>query len=338
MSDDTQYMLPEERESVSHDTWPGVYPGTVVDVSSDPKQRGHIRVRVDQVYGVASDPPDAKIPDDRLPWAVPCWPFAGADVGCLMVPPVGSGVWVSFWAGDPASPVWLGGWLGSGDAPERWTSAYKGSAGPCTRLVRTPTGHTFEMRWCEGEEEILLETAGGVKARFIDATALGGPKVSVATPGGQKVEMTDTPPRVATETTGDVDVTAAGKTTQTFALASVLAFALGATLTAGGAGLTLALALLTMTVAGPIVVTAAAITLTGAVFLGIVGVKYRLVDERYFTSVQNPNKIVFDGHVHTAPGGGGPTSGPQQGPAGGSPVVFVQGSAPAHTTSATVAN
>ena len=40
------------------------------------------------------------------------------------------------------------------------------------------------MRWKEAEEEIRVETAGGVVLRLQDAAALGGPKVLLQTPNG----------------------------------------------------------------------------------------------------------------------------------------------------------
>ncbi|NIP94722.1 MAG: hypothetical protein GWO24_15285, partial [Akkermansiaceae bacterium] len=156
--------------------WRGVWPGTVVD-TNDPERKRRIRVRVDQVYGEASATADNKIPDNRLPWAIPGYGIGGAESGDFVVPPVGAGVWVAFWMGDPEYPVWLGGWHGDGDIPDRFTSSYQGADGPCTRIWRTPTGHTFEMRWCDGEEEISVESAGGSKVRIVDATALGGPQI-----------------------------------------------------------------------------------------------------------------------------------------------------------------
>lgn len=79
----------------------GKYRGTVV-ANLDPMQMGRIQVQVPTVLGVT---PSA--------WAMPCVPASGPQNGMLWIPLVGSGVWVEFEQGDPAYPIWTGGWWGS---------------------------------------------------------------------------------------------------------------------------------------------------------------------------------------------------------------------------------
>jgi hypothetical protein len=45
---------------------------------------------------------------------MPCVPMAGLNAGVFALPPVGAGVWVEFEAGDPALPIWAGGYWSSG--------------------------------------------------------------------------------------------------------------------------------------------------------------------------------------------------------------------------------
>ncbi|MGA7206337.1 MAG: phage baseplate assembly protein V [Specibacter sp.] len=79
----------------------GKYRGTVVN-NVDPQQTGRIQALVPDVTGV--------IPTT---WALPCVPFAGAQQGIYVVPPIGSGVWIEYEQGDPDYPVWTGGFWGS---------------------------------------------------------------------------------------------------------------------------------------------------------------------------------------------------------------------------------
>lgn len=73
----------------------GKYRGTVVD-NQDSTKRGRLQVTVDAVLG------------STAVWAMPCVPYAGDGVGLFAMPPVGSGVWVEFEAGDPSFPIWVG--------------------------------------------------------------------------------------------------------------------------------------------------------------------------------------------------------------------------------------
>lgn len=191
MTTTPQAMLPEELEAPQRSLWHDIYPGVVVS-AADPLIRGRLQVRVPQVYGDSLAAAEDKIADADLPWARPAFPVAGpGGLGVLDVPPAGAGVWVMFWQGNPEHPVWLGCFLGTGDAPARWVSS-NGPDGPQTRIIRTPTGHTFELRWVPDQEEILLTTGGGVSMRLVDAPALGGPKVILAA-GGFSLTLDNSP-------------------------------------------------------------------------------------------------------------------------------------------------
>ena len=52
-------------------------------------------------------------------WAAPCVPYAGPQVGFVMLPDVGSGVWIEFEGGDVSFPIWTGCYWNSGDIPSR---------------------------------------------------------------------------------------------------------------------------------------------------------------------------------------------------------------------------
>lgn len=348
--------------------WRGPFPGTVVS-TADPLRRGRVRVRAPQVYG-ASEQEQRYIPDDQLPWARPAFPCHDLHAGYQ----TDDGVWIIFWGEDSSEPVILGQWLGESeneDVPEEFTSSY--TPDPKTRLIRTSNGHKIEMRWVEGEEKLVLTTAGGICVELLDADALGGSLFRAKTPGGfevvadekerktrivtplQKVELDEsvTPPQVAVETPGDVNVTAQGATNQQFlggaanafnfvSQATILFGAALALTVAGTLSITVAtiafMGALTITLPATLALTAVgAITLTGsAVAIGSAGAKLRLCNESLITAVININAASFNGHVHVSAAAGAPTGTPVT--PGLAPVVFVPGVLGTHTTTATTAN
>ncbi len=84
----------------------GKYRGQVTS-SKDPNFLGRIQVSVPAVLG-----------ETEQSWAMPCVPYAGKDIGLLMVPPVGANIWVEFEGGDPDYPIWSGCFWGKGELPK----------------------------------------------------------------------------------------------------------------------------------------------------------------------------------------------------------------------------
>jgi hypothetical protein len=160
----------------------GCFPGTVVN-DEDPNREGRLRVRVDQIYGAADE--SEKIEDVDLPWALPAFQTAGEDAGEPWTPPVGAGVWVMFWAGNPRHPVWFGGYYGTGEVPAEFSGSY--SPSPKTRVVKTDSGHLIEMRWVDGQSYIKLLTADGFQVLLNDSTR----RARVSTPGQREMTLDD---------------------------------------------------------------------------------------------------------------------------------------------------
>lgn len=82
-----------------------IYRALVVS-NYDPEEIGRIQVRVPFLHGVSNQ--GDYIDDKNLPYAVPCSPFATHDAGMLLVPEVGSMVFLMFEDGDSTKPVYLG--------------------------------------------------------------------------------------------------------------------------------------------------------------------------------------------------------------------------------------
>lgn len=87
-------------------TYYGKYRGIVTDVD-DPNNQLRIRATVPAVLG-----------EHTCGWAMPAAPFAGDGHGFVMLPKVGSGVWIEFEAGRLDNPIWSGAWWASGQRPD----------------------------------------------------------------------------------------------------------------------------------------------------------------------------------------------------------------------------
>jgi phage baseplate assembly protein gpV len=89
----------------------GKYRGVVTDVDA---QTMRVKASVPSVLGGVTSG-----------WAAPCVPYAGPQVGFLMLPDVGSGVWIEFEGGDVSFPIWTGCYWNSGDIPSAAASTLK---------------------------------------------------------------------------------------------------------------------------------------------------------------------------------------------------------------------
>lgn len=145
----------------------GKYRGSVVD-NQDPDGRGRLKVLVPSLLG-----------DQETDWALPCFPFGGADqTGTYLVPPVGALVWVEFEQGDLSYPIWTGTY---------WTSGVAAPAhDPAKRVLRTPFGHTLEFDDSDGAEKIRIVHGGdGNPSAVFDET--GG--ITITDKQGAKVHL-----------------------------------------------------------------------------------------------------------------------------------------------------
>ncbi|TXH31745.1 MAG: baseplate assembly protein [Rhodospirillaceae bacterium] len=133
-------------------TFFGKYRGTVSN-NIDPQGLGRLQVAVPSVLGPAANA-----------WAMPCLPIAGPQAGILALPPIGASVWVEFEAGDPGSPIWVGGfWPQAGEMPQMQpdpaSAALMLSAGGASLVI--------------DRNGIALRSGGGA------SITLQGPEVSV---------------------------------------------------------------------------------------------------------------------------------------------------------------
>lgn len=179
---------------------PSVMPAVVVS-NEDPEKAGRIRVRIPQYHGAQDN--DNRVPDDRLPWARPIFPFAGGGGGMFGVPQNDSAVAVLFFGGDYDTIFWIGGFLGDGDLPEEFEDGYDNGP-PKSYLVKTPGGHRIELREKSDQVEIAIQTSSGHTVLLDDTNGV----VSVESAQGNKVEITDQAGEITIQANAKVNVTA----------------------------------------------------------------------------------------------------------------------------------
>lgn len=156
-------------ESVVHvlermvDRYYGKYRGVVTD-NQDPNNLGRIKAKVPEVLG-----------DVETGWALPCSPYAGNGVGHYTVPPIGSGVWIEFEAGDVSRPVWSGCWWADNEVPNQVT--------PDIKVIKTTSGHTITMDDTPGSEKVEILEKNGAKI-VMDKQGIEVSK------GSQKIKLT----------------------------------------------------------------------------------------------------------------------------------------------------
>jgi uncharacterized protein involved in type VI secretion and phage assembly len=152
----------------------GKYRGRVIG-NIDPMGIGRLQVQVPDVSGL--------VPTG---WAMPCVPMAGPQAGMVVVPPVGSDVWVEFEQGDPDHPIWVGGfWSSAADMPA------VSSSDSAAFAIRTPGQNGLTISDAPGSfGGIVLKSADGASLIVNDtgihvqngkgaSITLVGPTVSV---------------------------------------------------------------------------------------------------------------------------------------------------------------
>lgn len=130
----SEAMMMQLLESMANKRF-GKYRGVVTN-NDDPKKLGRLEVKV-------------KVLGETTIWADPCSPFAGADVGFFMMPPVGTFVWVEFEAGDINHAIWTG---------FRWTDGQLQDPKPSVKFIKT---EKFTLMIDDQNGEITIENSSG---------------------------------------------------------------------------------------------------------------------------------------------------------------------------------
>ncbi len=136
----------------------GKYRGTVTD-NDDPDGLARIMAQVPAVMG-----------ETEVGWALPAFPFAGQGHGLVMLPELGSMVWIEFEAGNLNYPIWTGCFFLPGQRPTPDTTG--------ARVIVTPSGH--ELVLDDDDSTVRLKHSGGATCEMTgsDITlSIGGSKI-----------------------------------------------------------------------------------------------------------------------------------------------------------------
>ena len=142
----------------------GKYRGVVTDVDA-----GTMRVRasVPSVLGGISSG-----------WAAPCVPYAGPQVGFMMLPDVGSGVWIEFEGGDVSFPIWTGCYWNSGDIPSAAASTLKTIVAESGSLAFDNNASSVTLQDAS-QNSLVIDATGATTSAGSGAVAVGASGVSI---------------------------------------------------------------------------------------------------------------------------------------------------------------
>jgi uncharacterized protein involved in type VI secretion and phage assembly len=142
----------------------GKYRGVVIDVDAATMR---VKASVPSVLGgIASG------------WAAPCVPYAGPQVGFLMLPDIGSGVWIEFEGGDVSFPIWTGCYWNSGDIPSAAASTLKTIIAAAGSLAFDDNANSVTLQ-DSAQHTLVIDSSGVTGTAGSGSVAIGASGVSV---------------------------------------------------------------------------------------------------------------------------------------------------------------
>jgi uncharacterized protein involved in type VI secretion and phage assembly len=142
-------LLMDLLERVKHRFY-GKYRGTVTEVDA-PTMR--IKANVPAVLGTVASG-----------WCEACVPYAGPSVGFVMLPEVGSGVWIEFEGGDVSFPIWVGGYWRAGEVPADANATAKAIFAKSGVLKLDDDAATVSLEDSKGDSLTLTGGAATIKS------------------------------------------------------------------------------------------------------------------------------------------------------------------------------
>lgn len=111
-------------------------------------------------------------------WAAPCVPYAGPQVGFMMLPDIGSGVWIEFEGGDVSFPIWTGCYWNTGDIPSAAAATLK-------TIITTAGSLAFDNNAASvtlqdsAQHTVVLDSSGVTATAGSSVIAAGASGVSI---------------------------------------------------------------------------------------------------------------------------------------------------------------
>jgi uncharacterized protein involved in type VI secretion and phage assembly len=111
-------------------------------------------------------------------WCMPCVPYAGPQVGFLMLPEVGSAVWIEFEGGDVSYPIWVGMYWTSGDLPSNASGTVKSIITSAGSIAFDNDQSSITLTDAQNNT-VVLDSDGVTSTSGSNSVAVGTSSVSV---------------------------------------------------------------------------------------------------------------------------------------------------------------
>jgi hypothetical protein len=142
----------------------GKYRGVVTDVDASTMR---IKASVPSV-----------LPSVDTGWCMPCVPYAGPNVGVVMLPEKGSGVWIEFEGGEVSYPVWVGMYWHSGEIPSQASATVKSIITAAGSLAMDNNAGSITITDAQ-QNTVVLDSSGVTSTSGSSNVAIGTSGVNV---------------------------------------------------------------------------------------------------------------------------------------------------------------
>jgi uncharacterized protein involved in type VI secretion and phage assembly len=142
----------------------GKYRGVVTDV--DPATM-RIKAAVPSV-----------LPQAGTGWCKPCVPYAGNQVGFIMLPEKDSGVWIEFEGGDVSYPIWVGMYWHDGEVPSQASATVKSIVTSAGSLAMDNDAGSVTITDAQ-QNTVVLDSSGITSTSGAGSVAIGASGVNV---------------------------------------------------------------------------------------------------------------------------------------------------------------
>jgi uncharacterized protein involved in type VI secretion and phage assembly len=109
---------------------------------------------------------------------MPCVPYAGPNVGVIMLPEVGSGVWIEFEGGDVSYPVWVGMYWHSGEIPSEASATVKSIITSAGSIAMDDDAGSITLTDAQ-QNTVVLDSDGVTSTSGSNSVAIGASGVNV---------------------------------------------------------------------------------------------------------------------------------------------------------------
>ena len=118
------------------------------------------------------------LPTGGTGWCMPCVPYAGPQVGVLMLPEVGSGVWIEFEGGDVSYPVWVGMYWHTGEIPSQASATVKSIVTAAGSIAMDNNAGSITLTDAQ-QNTVVLDSSGVTCTSGSSSVAIGASGVNV---------------------------------------------------------------------------------------------------------------------------------------------------------------